>query len=82
MSVLNSKDFNVFLYHYDRKRGNPSILDTVKGGFVTGEEQPYFDDTARNRIIDSFEHLTYQQRKEICMMNRHKEKRVGCRLVP
>ena len=76
MGVLNSKGFGVYEYHYDRKRGNDSILNTVnKRGFVTGEEQPYLDEKARNRIIDSFEPLTYQQKKEICLMNRNKEKK-------
>ena len=76
MSILKSKDFNKFLYGYERKHCIDGVIHTVnKQGYATGEEQYYLDDKARDRIIDSFEHLTYEQRKEICMINRNKEEK-------
>lgn len=69
-------DFDRFLYHYNRRRGNDDLISCVnRRGFVTGEEQPYLHDRTVKPINDSFDKLSYQKKKEIAQYHKNKEKK-------
>ena len=68
-------NFDTFLYHYNCRRGNDDELRcTNRKGYYTGEEQPYLTWHSAKTISDSFDKLTYKQKKEITDYNKNKEK--------
>ena len=76
MGVLESREFNLFLYHYERRRGDTdSVVHTVnRQGFATGEVQPYLTDQMVQNINKSFDNMTYKQKKAVAAYHKNKEK--------
>ena len=71
MGILDSKEFNVFLYASERRHCIDGVIHTInKRGFATGEEQPYFTDEAMERIMKKVDKLKPEDFKGINIKER------------